>query len=623
MFIREVKKQRGKDSKVFYQYSLAQTVRINGKVKQRSILYLGSDSLLKDKDNRKIVLDILRSKIFKQPELFPPDAREHLLKLADSYYEKYKLKYQPVENEKCGEEQTGFTIPPLPDKAEYHNVDIKGLDVFDVKEFGNEHLLKQITEKLELKKLFKQVGLSDDQTVKGLIAIAARAIYSSSEYKTAQILEINSELASLYEHESKITHKQLYAISDLLYNNKSKIDRYLYERISNIFILEDKFVIFDISNTYFETRKDQSALANYGRSKEKRDDCPLVVFTGVINAEGFIRHSRIYEGNKADEPTLKDMITDLETHSNSKEKQTIVIDAGIATDANLSELSSKGYKYVCVSRTRIKDYPSTTDNHGKIQLTKRGKSKVSLNIFQAPGYSDNWMYVESDEKRKKEESINIKLRARFEEELASIKNSFSQKGGTKKINKVWERIGRVKQKHRHVSGRYEIKVKEEGGIATNLTWIIKPNKQKEDKSKGVYFIRTNYNSTNEEQLWKVYNIIREVESTFRCLKTDLNIRPVHHQKDDRVESHIYLTILAYQVVNTIRFMLKKVGINYDWKNIKRIMSTQKIQTVKLPMEKKIMYIRKPSVPIKMVKKIYDATGCTNIQKIIRKYVVYH
>ncbi|MCP4161716.1 MAG: IS1634 family transposase [Deltaproteobacteria bacterium] len=618
MYIREVKKQRSKHSKIFYQYSLTQTVRIDGKVKQRSILYLGSETLLKDKKDRMVILGILKSKIFKQPDLFPSNAPQRLRELANHYYEKFCIKYNQEEKA-----QANFSIPPLPDKAEYQEIDIKGMDVIDIKEFGNERLCMQIMEKLELKELFKQVGMPDSQIRKALISIAARAIYSASEHKTARILETNSELAHLYGYDEKITHKQLYAISDLLYNNKTEIDKYLYNRITDIFSLEDRLVIFDVSNTYFETRKGQSGLAKYGRSKEKRNDCPLVVFTGVINAEGFIRHSRIYEGNKADEATLTDMIKDLERYSKANEKHTIVLDAGIATDDNLAELSSKGYKYVCVSRTRIKDYPADDESNVKIQLTNRDKSQVALSIFQPPGYNDRWMYVQSDEKRKKEQSINVKLRQRFEEELESIKKSFSKKGGTKKINKVWERIGRVKQKHIHVSGRYELTVREDAGIATDLQWIIKTNKIKDDKSKGVYFIRTNYRTTSEEELWKIYNIIREVESTFRCLKTDLNIRPVHHQKDNRVEAHLYLTLLSYQVVNAIRFMLKNAGINYDWKNIKRIMSTQKIQTVKLPTEKKIIYIRKPSVPITEVKQIYDAAGCSNTQSVFKKYVVYH
>lgn len=93
-------------------------------------------------------------------------------------------------------------------------------------------------------------------------------------------------------------------------------------------------------------------------------------------------------------------------------------------------------------------------------------------------------------------------------------------------------------------------------------------------------------SPNEEGRWQIYNTIREVKATFRCLKSDLQIRPVHHQNDARIESHIYLTILAYQLVNTIRYMFKKENIHHDWKNIVRIMSTQTIQTILLPTNKK-------------------------------------
>lgn len=123
-------------------------------------------------------------------------------------------------------------------------------------------------------------------------------------------------------------------------------------------------------------------------------------------------------------------------------------------------------------------------------------------------------------------------------------------------------------------------------------------------------------------MWHIYNTIREVESTFRALKSDLNIRPIHHQKDERVEAHIYLTMLAYQLVNTIRYMLKKENINYDWRNVLRIMSTQNIQTIKLPTDKKVIHYRIPSKPILEAKQIYDATLCKDTQKAVKKYVVY-
>jgi transposase len=601
---------------VFYQYTLAQTSRIDGKVKQRTILYLGSEKLLENKTNRDFVLSILKSKIFNQPELFLQDIPRELKVLALQYYDKYCIKYEQYD-------ENPTSIPPPPKVSEFHNIDIKGLEVENVKEFGTEYLCTQMLDKLGLGDYFATLGMSDEQTKKALISIVSKAIYSASEYKTSQIIEMNSELSSLYNYQKSISHKQLYTISDLLYKHKSSIDKYLYNRITDMFDIKDKLVIFDLSNTYFETRKDQSKIAKYGRSKEKRSDCPLVVFSGVVNSQGFIRHSRIYEGNKSDMATISDMIKDLEEHSSPDVQHTIVIDAGIATDSNLEEIDRKGYRYVCVSKKRIKDYPVDTSKPKTIKLTDRGKNEVELSIFKPAGYNDTWMYVESEAKRKKEASMNLKLRQAFEEDLDSIKSAFSKKGGTKLINKVWERIGRAKQKHNRVSARYKLEVTEKEGKAIDLTWTITENKIKDDKSKGVYFIRTNYQKTEEGELWDIYNTIREVEATFRSLKSDLNLRPVHHQNDERIEAHLYLTMIAYQLVNTIRYMLKQKDINYDWKNIIRIMSTQKIQTLKLPTDKKVMHIRKPSTPITEARQIYDATNCKHTQSAVKKYVVYH
>ena len=156
-----------------------------------------------------------------------------------------------------------------------------------------------------------------------------------------------------------------------------------------------------------------------------------------------------------------------------------------------------------------------------------------------------------------------------------------------------------------------------------MQWKIKENPVKDEKENGVYFIRSSYKNTSEEELWDIYNTIREVESTFRCLKTDLQMRPVYHQNDQRIEAHLYLTILAYQLVNTIRHMLEKNNIRYDWQNILRIMSTQTVQTIKIPTDKKNIHLRKPAKPIKEVQDIYKATGCIDTQRSIKKYVVYH
>ena len=615
MFIRQVKKQRSQDSKIFYQYCLVQASRVEGKVKQRIILYLGSDPLLMDATNRKTVLEMLKAKIFKQASLFPENPDPALVQLAEGLFEKYLIKYDD-------DLEQGASIPPAPETAEMHQVNIKNMEVKEVRSFGAEHLCSQVIEKLQLRACLKEVGFKPKQTDKALIAIAARAIFSSSEHKTAQSLAMNSNLTDCFNYQDTISHKQLYRIADKLFEHKDTIDSFLYKRITDLFGLEDRLVIFDISNTYFETSKKKSTLAKYGRSKEKRYDCPLVVFTGVINPQGFLRHSRIYEGNKADPDTMKDMLKDLNKHSDPRHSKTVVLDAGIASEENLELILEKGYQHVCVSRKRLKTF--SLKDQLVTQETTAKQENVKLSVFHPKDHNDTWTYVQSDAKKKKETSMTQKLTQRFEEELEAIDNALSKKGGTKKLEKVWERIGRVKERHPRASGQYKVEVDHNNqGTATKLRWKRKESPVRKEKEKGVYFIRTSYKDVNEKELWDIYNTIREVESTFRCLKSDLQIRPVHHQKDQRVEAHIYLTLLAYQLVNTIRHMLKAQGINYDWANIRRIMATHTVQTIELPTDTKTIHLRKPSKPIEEVQQIYHATGCTETQKATKKYVVYH
>ncbi len=124
-------------------------------------------------------------------------------------------------------------------------------------------------------------------------------------------------------------------------------------------------------------------------------------------------------------------------------------------------------------------------------------------------------------------------------------------------------------------------------------------------------------------LWETYNIVREVEASFKCLKSDLHIRPVHHQNDERIESHMYQTILAYQLVNSIRHMLKDNEINYSWTSILRIMNTQSLQDVVIPMKTKTLRITSSSKPMEKVLKIYKATNTKSSIEKKQKYVVSH
>lgn len=616
MFIRQVKKQNTKQGKIFYQYQLVQASRIDGVVKQRQVLYLGSELELNDKQIRQEVLELLQSKIFKQ-NLLHNNYSDTSKKLADQYYQKYLIKYsdESFDNK--------IVIPTSDNEVDFQMVDIKNLNIENNKTFGCENLCKQVAEKLDFAGCFKKLGFDHMENKLAQISIISRAVFSSSEYRTSQYLKDNSSLKGLFNMlDVEISHQNLYKISDKLYENKTEIDKYLYSKILNIFNIDDSIVIYDLSNTHFEGRKENSKIAKYGRNKQKRNDCKQVVFTGIINSSGFIRHSRIYEGNKADITTIEDMITDLEAHNSNTKGKIIVMDAGFASEENLKFLDDKGYKYICVSRQRLSDEVINKIETKHIVEDRLG-NHIELAVFNQANFNDTWMYVKSHQKRIKEESITIKLCDRFEQELQAIADGLHKKGTTKKIEKVWERIGRCKERNRNISGRYTIDVMELNGKASEIKWTKKQAKAKSDNKHGVYFIRTNIENPTEQMLWDTYNIVREVEASFKCLKSDLHIRPVHHQKDDRIESHIYLTTLAYQLVNSIKHMLKGNGINHSWTNIIRIMSTQSLQEMVIPMKTKTLRITSSSKPIQSALEIYKATDTKSMIKRKQKYVVYH
>lgn len=616
MFIRQVKKSNTKKGKTFFQYQLVQASRIEGKVQQRNILYLGSEPLLADAGHRKDLLEMLQAMIFGQPMLFASNYPKEIIELAAQYHSKFLIKYADVELTSL------ISIPPQEKEAQTEAIALDSIEIQDSRTFGGEYLCSQVMEVLELGTCFEALGFSKNENRLAHVGIIGRALFSASEHKTSHYLKDNSGLCDLHQVvASDISHRNLYSIADKLYEHKDKIDQFLYNRIVNLFEIEDSLVIYDLSNTHFESRKASSKKAQYGRNKQKRNDCKQVVFTGVINEQGFIRYSRVYDGNTADIVTLRDMIEDLKKHSGQATDKTVVMDAGFASEGNLEYLSAENIKYVCVSRKRIKDYQPGEGANTHVLKDGRG-NQIKLSVFSPEGYTDTWMYVKSEQKRVKEQSMVDKLSQRFEQELEGLAQGMDKKGTTKKTEKVWERIGRLKQKHHLVSGNYTLETQTCEGLVTKIIWE-KKGPTANGHGYGVYFIRTNYKEPQEARLWQIYNTIREVEATFRCLKSDLQIRPVHHQKDERIESHIYLTILAYQLVNTVRYMLKKKGINHDWQNIVRIMNTQTIQSLILPTKTKTISLTKPSRPIKEAMEIYQATKTKSMIPAKKKYVVYH
>jgi transposase len=490
---------------------------------------------------------------------------------------------------------------------DWETVKMSTLKNKDAREIGAEWLCKQAFDQLGIGSFLQQAGWSEDKIALATNHIISRAVYPSSELKSVSFIKENSAISEITGFDKdKLTKDLLYGISHKLYKIKTPLEQYLSKRTNELFDLEDKIILYDLTNTYFEGRMTRSKIAKFGRSKEKRNDARIVVLAVVINREGFLKYSNIFEGNMADCKTLGSVIDTMSNQTScSHRKPIVVIDAGIATEGNIAMLKKKGYDYMCVSRSSLKEYHADTTAL-PVEIKDKKEQPIELLKVKTSGDNDQYLWVRSQAKALKEKSMNGLLSQRFEEGIQSIQEGIAKKGGTKKLNKVYERIGRLKQKYPSVHNYYDITIGDDGnGTATNISCRHKTGEDP-DKQAGIYFLRTSLKGTEEKTLWAIYNIIREIEYTFRVLKTDLDLRPIYHKTDSAAMAHLHLGMLAYWLVATIRYQLKQQGINSDWREIVRTMNTQKCVTTSLVnIKNETISIRQCTEPTKEVKNIYD------------------
>jgi len=524
-------------------------------------------------------------------------------------------------------------------KKDIDTVDLNTLKNKDVREMGAEWMTLQAVRELGIDRYLASRGWSDEDVSLALSHIVSRAVYPASELKTVRFMEDNSSICELTGYSiDALTKDKLYSISKKLFEEKQGLENYLSKKTNDLFDLQDEIILYDLTNSYFEGDKRGSQLARYGRSKEKRSDCPLVVLALVVNVEGFIKHSSIFQGNMSDSKSLCQIIDHLRLSTSTSSKRAIVvIDAGIATDDNLALIQAKGYDYVCVSRSTKAEIKKSETGRPVIVNDRRNR-EITLEKVLTNNDSAYYMKVTSPTKALKERAMKTLFEQRFEDGLECIKASLTKKSGVKTYEKVLERIGRLKQKYASAHSRYKIEVEKQAvpvsvnnksksdktkEICTALKWEknTKLDAQKQEEC-GVYFLRTSIKVEDETLLWTVYNCIRNIESSFRTLKTDLDLRPIFHKSDDATQAHLHLGLLAYWVVNTVRYKLQQNDIKSEWREIVRQMNTQKcVTTMVQNTREQWISIRKCSEPEEKVTRIYDALKYKYAPFIRKKSVV--
>ena len=597
MFIRSVQKKDAKKKKVYTYYRLTSSHRIGDKVRQTVVLNLGKLETITQPEHKALANRIEEIVLGNQNSLFPIDSQT-IEDLAQSFAKKIiKDKIFPSKKGKSVSKEI---------KNNYQNIDLDTIEQLESKEIGGEWLVKQAFDKLNIPLALTEIGLNKQQVETAQLLLTAKLLHPSSELETQRWLNENSGAFELYGNTDTMTRYKLYQTSTKMYQQRIKLDSLIYNNINNLFSGRNKIVIYDLTNMYFEGQMKASEKAAFGRSKQKRNDRRLIGLALSIDGLGFVRHIEFYNGNISEPGTFKDLIDALKeqlSFDDNDKKPLIVMDAGIATEENLA-LIKPNYDYVCVSRTIPKSYSQLSET--ATEITDNRGNKIELIKVDVKGKDDYFLKVKSDQKEIKEVSMDAKLTKRLEAQLQEIKDRLSKKRTLKKIEKIHEKVGAIKAKLSRVGWLYDIEYTEdiEKGIVTDINW---KRKKEREKPKGIYFLRYTKNAIEEDKIWDAYNMTRDVESVFRCLKTDLDIRPIYHQKDKYIESHIWLGVIAYQVVNYIRKNLKENNVNYSWSTIVKKMRSMQSSIVSVNNNKnEKLFIKLCTRPNTEQKKIFDA-----------------
>jgi transposase len=459
-------------------------------------------------------------------------------------------------------------------------------------------------EQLALREALEKLGFNRHQMAAALGNIVARMAFPTSELASHGWLQQRSGLGELlgYDFEA-MGLDRLYQASDQLWQHKAALEYHLYGRERALFAFEETITLFDLTNTFFEGELKGVAKAKRGRSKEKRNDCPLVTLGLVLDGSGFPRTSEVFPGNASEPETLEHMLTQL----NSQKGSTVVMDAGLASEDNIAWLVAQGYRYLVVSRKRRRTFDPT--QAVTVKETPGQAVRMQRVVNTATGEVE--LHCHSQAREQKEQAIQDRFSERFESALQSLSEGLSKKGTTKRYDKVLERMARLKEKYSRAAQHYAIRVEhnEQSGNAAVIHWERKEKAQTQAIHPGVYCLRTNLSEWDETTLWNTYTMLTDLEAVFRSLKSELGLRPNYHQKATRIEGHLFITLLAYHLVQTIRTQLKSQGIHDSWDTIRRKMDNQQRITVSLKQaDGKTVHIRKATRAEPHQRAIYVALG---------------
>ena len=612
MFIRQTRTNNKATGEGYFTYRLVRSERIGGKVRQITVLNLGRHFPIKQED-WPLLCSRLEQLLSPQALLVPLQCSAHIEGAAQRYHAQLVAR-APASESTAGDAPglVGQARPP----AEFQEVDVDSLQLTQPRSVGVEHVGLHALTEMGLLETLKDLGVNGVVQASIIGNLIGRMGQPASERATWHWLQQHSALGELLDVDYlSMSHMSLYRASDVLMKHRQAIETRLFSTARTLFDLQETVTLYDLSNTYFAGEAAGNRKAKRGRSKEKRSDCPLVTLGLVLDGSGFVRRSQTFAGNVSEPGTLAAMLSGLGTPAGAL----VVMDAGIASDANVDWLVEHDYRYLVVRRGGRRQFDETR----AVTIETAGEELLHLQKALSPDGKELSLYCHSPSRQLKEEAMLTQSCQRFEAGLQHLLDGLQKPRGEKRHDKLLERLGRLKQKSGGASQHYQVNLVTDAADekVTEITWQKVPVSGTRATHPGVYCLRTNELAWDEERLWRTYTMLTDLESVFRSLKSELGLRPIYHHKEVRSDGHLFITVLAYQCVQFLRTKLKAAGITDSWATLRDILSVQRRVTATFSQrDGRSLHVRKATVAEPDLMAIYRALAISATPGGTRKLI---
>ena len=507
--------------------------------------------------------------------------------------------------------------PPSGPRPKSVSVFLDQVEIQEAREAGSVYVVHQMWRRLQLDAILRKAGLNERTRLLTEVMTINRLVTPSSEHAMPDWVRRTALADLLHADFRRLNDEALYRNLDRLHPQRALIEGELAAREKELFALPESIYLYDLTSTYFEGKalRNEKAKRGYSRGGAlwARPDCKQVVVGLVLDGDGFPKAHEVFDGNRHDSTTVDDMLAALEKRVGKKAGVTVTVDRGMAYDKNIEQIRGRGYHYLVATQPqeRWQHEQEFVEETGWEEIVRQPsptnpcQHKTQVSLKQCLVGEEVHVLCLSEPRKEKDRAIREQQEKRLLTALESLSRGIAKRKKKPLTDaEVNQAIGRLRERYSRVGRYYQIHYEAERRA---LIWEADGELQRRaERLDGSYVLKSDRRDLTKEAIWRQYMLLTRVESAFRAMKSPLMERPIFHHLARRVETHIFLCVLAYHLLATVEKTFLDQGIHTSWASLREQLATHQIVTVVLPTsDGRQICIRKGTTPEAEHKRIYQ------------------